>query len=134
MSCAACVRRVEESLKKVEGVQDVSINLATGKVVITHITDIDNIEVIEKNVTEQGYSFLGVAKDSFEDPHEKANKKELRQIKIKLISGIVITLFIFLGSMHNMLPFFRYICPSENALYLILIDNSCCILGRESFF
>ena len=123
MSCAACVRRVEESLKKVEGVQDVSVNLATGKVVITHITDIDNIEVIEKNVTEQGYSFLGVAKDSFEDPHEKANKKELRQIKIKLISGIVISLLIFLGSMQHMLPFLDIFAPQKMRYILFLLTT-----------
>lgn len=29
MTCAACVGRVERGLKKVEGVQDASVNLAT---------------------------------------------------------------------------------------------------------
>lgn len=125
MSCASCVRRVEDSLKKVEGVQDVSVNLATGRVAITHSTDFDNnMEAIENNVTEQGYSFLGVVKDSSEDPHEKATKEELRQIKIKLISGIMLSLVIFLGSMQHMLPFLNIIAPQKMSFILFLLATT----------
>ena len=31
MSCAACVRRVEEGLKALPGVESASVNFATGK-------------------------------------------------------------------------------------------------------
>ncbi len=36
MTCAACVRRVENVLQGVEGVTDASVNLATGKAALTH--------------------------------------------------------------------------------------------------
>ncbi len=36
MSCAACVRRVENVLKELPGVSDAAVNLATGRAVLVH--------------------------------------------------------------------------------------------------
>lgn len=36
LTCGACVRRVDQKLRAVQGVDDVRIDLATGHAVITH--------------------------------------------------------------------------------------------------
>ena len=39
MGCAACVQRVESALKSLEGVTDVTVNLATSKAAVIHRLD-----------------------------------------------------------------------------------------------
>jgi len=36
MTCAACVRRVENGIKSVDGVREASVNLATGKALVDY--------------------------------------------------------------------------------------------------
>ncbi|NLY65442.1 MAG: heavy metal translocating P-type ATPase, partial [Alcaligenaceae bacterium] len=54
MTCASCVRRVELALKKVEGVNDVSINLATEKADIQANASVDRMSLIHA-VEKAGY-------------------------------------------------------------------------------
>ncbi len=39
MTCGSCVKHVANALKPLDGVQDVSVDLATGKVRVTRATD-----------------------------------------------------------------------------------------------
>jgi Cu+-exporting ATPase len=78
MTCAACVRRVENSLKEVSGVIDASVNLATGRATIIHGPRWGGIEALEKVITEQGYDFLGEPQDTLPDPIEAARDRELK--------------------------------------------------------
>ena len=51
MSCASCAAHVEESVKSLEGVSDVSVNLATEKLTLTRDSNVsgeDVINVVEK--------------------------------------------------------------------------------------
>jgi P-type Cu+ transporter len=54
MHCASCVSKIESAVGKVEGVEDVSANLATGAVTATG-TDLDR-EALDKAVEEAGYA------------------------------------------------------------------------------
>lgn len=47
MTCAACVSRVENSLKKVDGIQDASVNLATEIAQIELTTDVTDQQIIQ---------------------------------------------------------------------------------------
>ncbi|MHB1245416.1 MAG: heavy metal translocating P-type ATPase [Sulfuriferula sp.] len=54
MTCASCVARVEKGLRKVPGVNDVSVNLATEQASITTSTDVTTAELV-KAIQQAGY-------------------------------------------------------------------------------
>ena len=81
MTCAACVRRVENALKEVAGISDANVNLATGRATIIHGAKWGGIEALNEVITGQGYDFLGELKDTLADPIEAARDKELKDLK-----------------------------------------------------
>ena len=54
MTCGHCVASVTEELQEVDGVQDVSVTLETGEVVVTSAEPLTR-EAVEAAVTEAGY-------------------------------------------------------------------------------
>lgn len=109
MTCAACVRRVENALKKIEGVREASVNLATGRATVTHEPRWAGIDTLAKLVEDNGYKFLGELKDLSVDPIDAARAAELREMKIKLIFGAVLSFIIFFGSMQHWFPFLAFV-------------------------
>jgi P-type Cu+ transporter len=120
MTCAACVRRVENALKEVEGVIDANVNLATGRATIIHGSKWDGIAVLKKVITEQGYDFLGELKDTLADPIEAARTKELQELKLKVTCGAILSVIIFFGSMQHWFGFLQII-PHELMLWSMFI-------------
>jgi len=55
MTCASCVARVEKTMKKVEGVSDVSVNLATEKVTFTFSPSQTNLNTLVNKIDDAGY-------------------------------------------------------------------------------
>ena len=54
MSCASCVSRVEKALKKIDGVIDVSVNLATEKATVNTNANVE-LETLMSAVDKAGY-------------------------------------------------------------------------------
>nr|HPK54315.1 copper ion binding protein [Smithellaceae bacterium] len=92
MTCAACVRRVENALKEISGVEDVSVNLATARATVTHAGLWAGLSALEHAVTAQGYQYLGEIKDSLADPAEAARVREIRELKLKVAVGAVLSI------------------------------------------
>ena len=120
MTCAACVRRVENALKEVEGVVDVSVNLATARATVSHLPRWGGVSSLAKAVSEQGYEFLGELKDESDDPVEKARARELKELTIKVICGAVLSVIIFLGSMQHWFVFLHGI-PRQAMLFTLFV-------------
>ena len=55
MSCSACSSHVEKSVSKVEGVDQVSVNLLTNSMQVEYNEDKTNVEIIIKAVEKAGY-------------------------------------------------------------------------------
>jgi Cu+-exporting ATPase len=109
MTCAACVRRVEEALKTVEGVSEVSVNLATARATVIHGKTWGGVEALREVISDQGYEFLGVIDDSREDPITAAREKEVRDLTTRFVVGAVLSVIIFMGSMQHWFPFLSVI-------------------------
>ena len=120
MTCAACVRRVENAIKEVKGVEDAAVNLANGHATIIHSAKWDGTAALEKVVTEHGYEFLGEVKDSFADPIEASRIKELQELKLKVTSGAILSVIIFIGSMQHWFGFLHFI-PRQTMLWAMFI-------------
>jgi len=101
MSCAACVRRVENVLLDLSGVESVTVNLVTGRAVIIHKDNWAGIESIKKAVEREGYEFLGEIVEAGEDPLIELQEEEIRDLKRRFLVGVVLSILIFLGSMYH---------------------------------
>ena len=120
MTCAACVRRVENALSSVPGVLDAGVNLATGRATVIHQAKWDGLKALENAINEQGYEFLGELKDSLPDPIEAARTKELKELKLKVTCGAILSVIIFFGSMQHWFGFLQII-PHNIMLWAMFI-------------
>ncbi len=120
MTCAACVRRVENALKDVPGVEDALVNLATARATVIHGPEWGGVADLRKAVTDAGYEFLGVLDDTVEDPIEKARAKEIRELTVKFATGIILSVIIFMGTMQEWFPVLASI-PREPMLLVLFV-------------
>lgn len=89
MTCASCVAHVEKGIDKVDGVDMVSVNLATEKATVSYNPDLIDPDLIVKSVFDVGYGAT-LSKSGEEDEHEIEKGNELRQLKVfTIISAIL---------------------------------------------
>ena len=134
MSCAACVRRVENAIREVPGVTDVAVNLATARATVSHIPGWAGIEAVRRVITEQGYDYLGIPDDTREDPIGAAREKEIRDLKIRFAVGIVLSIVIFVGSMRHWFPFLMGIPRQPLLIALFLLTTPVVFWVGSRFF
>jgi Cu+-exporting ATPase len=120
MTCAACVRRVENAIREVSGVVEANVNLATGRATIIHESKWGGTKDLQKIITEHGYEFLGEIKDNLADPIEASRIEELKDLKIKVLSGTILSVIIFMGSMQHWFGFLHFI-PRQTMLYCMFV-------------
>ena len=79
MTCAACVAAVEKALERVQGVQEVVVNLATEKVFIKYDPKQASIVDLREAVRSQGYDVAGEEEvDVYEQELEKSRQRMRR--------------------------------------------------------
>ena len=93
MHCATCVNTIESALRLVEGILDVTVNLATEKVYVSYNPAITGIAEMRKAVKSAGYEFLGI---EGEDTGEEEREKEMRGNLIRILIGFSISLPVML--------------------------------------
>ena len=120
MTCAACVRRVENALQEVAGVKDANVNMATSRATVTHTAKWGGLATLEKAIVDQGYQYLGEIKDSLPDPAEAARVHELTELKLKVAVGAIFSIIIFFGSMQHWFGFLQGI-PRQTMLYVTFL-------------
>ncbi len=120
MSCAACVRRVENTLKDIPGVRDASVNLASSKATVIHDASDIIHEEVRRQVEDAGYEFYGRPAESKEDPIEKAREEDIRDLKRRLTTGIIFSILVFVGSMPGLFPFVTAV-PEDIRKYLLFV-------------
>jgi Cu+-exporting ATPase len=97
MTCAACVARVQKALEKLDGVLDVTVNLATERAVIEYIPSQVGPRDFRNVVKEAGYEVLQV--EQGEDIVEKERlerERRYRKLKTKFITGVILVIPVML--------------------------------------
>jgi P-type Cu+ transporter len=102
MTCASCVGRVERALKKVPGVVEASVNLATEKATVGYISGEVEPRDLQKAVESAGY---GVVHEEEEFSSEDAHQREYRKLKSDFLLAAALTALILLGSLPHMFGF-----------------------------
>jgi len=118
MHCASCAAIIERGLKKTDGVKSASVNYGTKKAIIEYDKKQTNESEFEKVVESKGYSIAGDVKE-----REDAEKKEIKELKSKLLISTIFTLpFIyFMGVMLFSLPLLNFIHMNEALIQFFLI-------------
>src|SRR5947208_1429835 len=150
MTCASCAIRIEKGLKKVPGVIDANVNLATEKAAVVYNPAQTNLEQMVQKVEAVGYkatpevtSLQQPAQKTVidaitettgtpilsipqEDELSRRRQAEIIRKRNLLILGIVLTVPIVILSMFFMNRF-----PGENYLLLVLTTPVWAIVGWE---
>ena len=155
MTCASCAMRIEKGLKKLPGIVDAQVNLATERATVTYQQDVTGLEQMVQKVDAVGYkatpleqtalpvvpaqttdsvatSVLPAPASGFmlatQQADEQSRRKaaEIERKRNLLILGIVLTLPVVILSMFFMNRF-----PGENYLLLALTTPVWAIVGWE---
>ncbi len=133
MTCAACVSRVEKVLKKVEGIKEVSVNLANEKAYLT-IEDNFDLNKASVSLNEYGYNLL-------KEDYNRKNFKETNDEFVELIKDFKIALFFtiptFLISMFTDMIFSTYLSSlqiSQIQKILFILTTPVIFISGKRFF
>jgi P-type Cu+ transporter len=103
MTCAACVGRVEKALRKVPGVLNATVNLATERASVTYLPASTGLAQLKRAVRESGYGILEVeAGKDRTDVEREAKEKEVRNLKRSVMFSAVFAVPLVLIAMLPM--------------------------------
>lgn len=126
MTCAACSQRVEKVLSKLEGVKQVSVNLATEKAAVEYDPEVVKLSAIKLSIEKAGYIPKTIENtDVDEDRQQK--EKEIRAMKVRFIVAASFGLPLLYLAMVPMiswvsLPFPKFLEPMANPLLYALVQ------------
>jgi P-type Cu+ transporter len=103
MTCAACVGRVEKALRKVPGVLNATVNLATERASVTYLPASTGLAQLKRAARESGYGILEVeAGKDRTDVEREAKEKEVRNLKRSVMFSAVFAVPLVLIAMLPM--------------------------------
>ena len=95
MTCSACVNHVEEAVKKISGVSDVSVNLMTKEMFVTSEEDLFN--KISSNVAKAGYKVIASENGT------TIAKENLKSKKNILLISVILSVVLMAVAMSHMI-------------------------------
>ena len=124
MSCAACSAAVERSIRKLDGIENVSVNLATNRANVRYRPSQVRISNIKSAVEKAGYKALSVDENNSAENEKKRREKALKSLRNKFIVSAcfaVPLLYISMGHMTG-LPLPAVLNPEKHALAFALVQ------------
>jgi Cu+-exporting ATPase len=81
------------------------VNLATEKAKVEYLPSETNLEEVKRAIESTGYKVLEFEpSEEIEDPERLIREREYKKLKIKFIAGLILGLFVFLGSSRHWFP------------------------------
>lgn len=113
---------MERALKKLEGTEEVSVNLATSKATVKYDNNVVRVSEIKEAIKRAGYEPLEMEVESSIDKDKEAKENEIKSLWKKFIIAAIFTIPLFYISMGHMLgaPLPQIIDPHHNALNFAL--------------
>ena len=87
MTCASCIRHVEDALGNTAGVVSASVNLASGRATVEFVPGTTTVSNLQHAVEDAGYSFEGVAGD---EGRGAAGAEEQQGLKRKFVFSLLV--------------------------------------------
>ncbi|WP_127836766.1 heavy metal translocating P-type ATPase [Clostridium prolinivorans] len=102
MTCAACAKTVERVTKKLDGVIESNVNLASEKLNIKYDPSKVEVSDIKRVIEKAGYKAL---EENTEDLDDRKKEKEIKLIFNKFIISLIFTIPLLYISMGHMIGF-----------------------------
>lgn len=124
MTCAACVRAVERAIGKLDGIQEVNVNIATEKAKVVYDSTKTRLSQIKDAISKAGYKALEIETKDQVDHEKERREKEVKTLWTKFLISAVFTLPLFYIAMGHMLklPLPGFIMPEMYPLRFGLIQ------------
>ncbi len=144
MTCAACQANVTKATLKTEGVTNAEVNLLSGQLTAVFDETITNENKIITAVNNIGYGIKLFDSDSKRSSlknqwqtRKEDEEKEVRNMKKRLLSSVIILIFLMYIAMGNMvglpLPSFISEYPLINSILQLLLTIPVLIINRKFF-
>lgn len=117
MTCNGCANSIKSYLRKLDGVDNADVNFASENAEIKYDPAKINRDYIKKAVKNLGYEISG---DDDEYETELVRTLQLKKQKTKIITSIVLSLFIMAISMQEHIPLLNLFHISETVFYVSL--------------
>ncbi len=123
MTCSSCAQNIEKATKRLEGVVEASVNIATEKLTISYEPQSLRLSEIKQAIEKAGYKAIE-EKDTTEDVDKLRKEKEIRTLWRKFIVSAIFAIPLVYFTMGHMLgfPLPAAIDPMMNPLNFGLIQ------------
>jgi Cu+-exporting ATPase len=100
MHCANCANAIEKALRRVEGVLEANVNLATERATVRFVPGLAQVGAIKAAIVDAGYEVIETAgAEAPEDVERQARQAEIERQRRLLIIGLIFTIPAFILSM-----------------------------------
>ncbi|MFY4842950.1 heavy metal translocating P-type ATPase [Aliarcobacter butzleri] len=109
MTCSACSTAVDRNVKKLEGINEVNVNLLNNSMIVKYDENVLDNETIIKKVQDAGYEAFLVEngkKTQKNSTEENLGKIETNELKNRLIISFIFAIPLFYISMGHMLNWY----------------------------
>ena len=122
MTCSSCANSVEKVAKKMKGVENVVVNFATEKILVSYDADVINFGDIKSKVEKAGYKLIREDEKKVEEKRKKLDEKG--KLLFRLILSLIFALPLLTITMGHMvgMPLPKIIDPMINPLNFAIIQ------------
>ncbi len=124
MTCASCSQAVERAVKKLPGIREASVNLATEKAKVVYDSTRTRVSEIKGAIQKAGYRPLDIEIGSTADYEKDKTERETKLLRRRLIFAAIFTIPLFYIAMGHMigLPVPQFMSPHSNPLNFALVQ------------
>ena len=134
MSCASCVKRVEDALKSVAGATDVSVNLNTEIAVVHHVSGLVDPGDLISSIRSAGYEAAVTTDDASEDIEAETRREAEKRLRRRLYFSGALTLLILLFSFNRIFTFMNSIQESVRWITMFVLTSAVILYPGRQFY
>ena len=112
MTCAACSARIEKVVGRIDGVESVSVNLATEEATVLYDAQKVKLSAIKQSIEKAGYKALEIEKKGAVDEDKIRKGKAVRTLWTKFIVSAVFGALLLYYAMGSMIPWLHFPIPA----------------------